>query len=416
MIEKIKNWGYQFLIKTRKYTGTDNIYLAIGASWLTLGRVISAIASFLLAIAFANLLDPATYGSYRYVLSLVGILGIFTLPGMEIAVTQAVARNLEGSFYSGFKTKLKWGLLGSLVAIGGATYYWSRGNSVLPIPLLILAIFLPLMAASQVYKSFLAGRKLFNVQVKYNAIVQVISTGALIGTLFLTKNLFWLIAVYFVSETLLNYSFYLISQRKFKPNREEDPQTISYGKHLTLIEAIGQVMASKLDQFLLFTLIGSASLAVYYFALMIPDQIRNIGKIISTLTLSKFSNRSSQEIKKNMNQKMWKLFILAGIIITLYVIAAPFIYNTFFPQYSDSVIYSQIYIFSLLTLPTSLIITAFRAKAKKKKLYILKIMPFLQIILLLGLVPLLGIMGAILALVGTKILSIGLVLILFRKF
>ncbi len=125
----MKNWLYQFLKRSQKYTGTDNVYLAKGGFWLTLGQFFSLAAAFLSAIAFANLLDPTTYGNYRYVLSLLGILAIFSLDGVGDAVTQAVARGLEGSFYTGFKTKLKWGAIGSLIAIGAAIYYWIRGNN-----------------------------------------------------------------------------------------------------------------------------------------------------------------------------------------------------------------------------------------------------------------------------------------------
>ena len=122
---KIKN----FLIWSQKYTQTDMVYLAKGGFWLTLGNIISSASVFLLAIAFANLLDSTTYGNYKYILSLVGILIIFTLTGTKFAIPQAVARGLEGSFYTGFKTKLKWGVLGSLSAIGLAGYYFLQGNS-----------------------------------------------------------------------------------------------------------------------------------------------------------------------------------------------------------------------------------------------------------------------------------------------
>ena len=255
LFSKLKIKIHHLLIWSQKYTKTDNIYLAKGGFWLTLGQIISSAAAFLLAIAFANLLDPTTYGNYKYILSLMGLLGIFALTGVGTAVTQAAARGLEGSFYTGFKTKLKWGILGSLVAIGGAIYYWLRGNELLPIPLLISAVFLPLMLASGIYVSLLTGRKLFNIQVKYSALSQVISAGALIAALFLTKNLFWLIAVYFVSHTFSNYFFYVLTKFRFKPNKKEDPKTLSYGKHLSIMGVVAK-FAGQLDKILLFHFLG----------------------------------------------------------------------------------------------------------------------------------------------------------------
>ena len=415
MINKIKIWTYRFLRNTQKYTGTDNVYLAKGGFWLTLGQIVSAAASFLLAIAFANLLDPTTYGNYKYILSLVGILGIFSLTGIRTAVAQATARGLEGSFYKGFKTQLKLGFLASLVAVGGALYYWLRGNELLPIPLLITAIFLPLMLASRVYVGLLGGRKLFNVQVKYNIIIQITFAVVIITALFFTKNLFWLIAVYFISHTFLNYSFYLITKLKFKPNKKEDPKTLSYGVHLTLMGAISNV-ATYLDKILLFTFIGSTQLAIYSFAMIIPEEIKNTLGSVSALAFPKLAPKSRKEIKANIMKKLWKLTLLAGIIIILYIIIAPYIYKIFFSQYLAAIPYSQIFILSLISLPTALLGTAFQAKMMKKELYLIKIKSFVRIILLATLIPFYGIWGAIIAIIGADIFGIGLILFLFRKF
>src|SRR3989344_9158143 len=227
MMDKLKDKIYWFLRNTQKYTGTDNVYLARGGAWLFFGEAITIGVSILSGIAFANLLDPAIYGKYRYILSLAGWLSVFSLPGIESAVNQATAKGFEGAFYTGFKTKLKWGVLGSLGALGFASYYWIRGNYGITIPLLIAAAFLPLMQASQVYSSFLMGRKLFNVEVKYTTLAQVISTAVSILILFTAKNLFWLAASYFISRTLLNYFLYLLTRFRFNPNKKDDKKTIS---------------------------------------------------------------------------------------------------------------------------------------------------------------------------------------------
>ncbi|XOB42201.1 MAG: oligosaccharide flippase family protein [Candidatus Nealsonbacteria bacterium] len=415
VFEKTKNLIYSLLKKSERYTQTDMIYLAKSGFWLTLGQIISTAASLLLAIAFANLLDPVTYGNYKYILSLVGMLGILTLSAMRIAIIQATARGLEGSFYTGFKVRLKWGILASLTAIGLAAYYWFKGNYLLPIPLLISALFLPLMQASQVYESFLIGKKLFSIHVKYSVFRRIVSAGAIIITLFITKNLFWLIAVYLVSHTFLNYSFYLITKSKFKPNKKEDPQTLSYGKHLTLMGVIS-VVANYLDRILLFTLVGSAQLAIYSFAILIPDQIKSLMKQnVGTLAFPKLSIRSREEIKLNIMQKFWKLFFLTGVVAVIYVIIASFLYKIFFPQYLDSIPYSRLFALSFIAVPITLLSTIFQAQMMKKELYIIRIVPVIRIILLVVLTPLYGIWGVIIAQISAVICAFILILWLLQK-
>jgi len=411
----MKNWVYQFLRKSQKYTGTDNVYLAKGGFWLTLGQAISLGSSFLLALAFANLLSPTAYGNYKYALSLFGMLEIFSLVGMKTAVSQAVARGLEGSFYTGFKTQLKFGVLGSLAAIGGAIYYWVRGNDILPIPLLISAAFLPLMNASRIYLSFLEGKKLFDIQTKYSTLNQIVFVVIMITTLLFTKNPFWLIAVYLASHTILGYTLYFITKIKCKPNKNEDSKTMSYGRHLSLMGVISQA-ATYLDKILVFTFIGSAELAVYSFAMIFPEQIQNVLGKISTLAMPKLALKSREEIRAGIMKKVWQLSIITAAAILLFVVVAPLLYKLFFPQYLASIRYSQILILSLVSFPSSLLGTVFQAQMMKKELYLIKIAPFVNIALLGALVPFYGVWGAIIATVGSQLFKAVLVLFLFKKF
>ena len=413
MLNNLKNKIHRFLIWSQKYTQTDNIYLFRGGFWLILGQIIWTAASFLLAMAFANLLDPATYGNYKYILSLVGILSIFSLGGINVAVTQAAARGLESSFYAGFQTKFKWSLLGSLVAIGAAIYYFVQGNELLPIPLLILAIFFPLMQASRIYGNFLEGKKLFDIETKYGMASQIIFVGAMITTLFLTKNLFWLIAAYFVSNTFLNYFFYLRTKFKLQPNKKEDPQTISFGKHLTLIGILDRG-SKEIDKVLLFTFIGPVELAVYSFAILIPNQIAATLANIKVLALPKLAAKSREEIKKNLMKKVRKLFIFVGAIIAVYIVAAPYIYKIFFPKYLASVPYSQLFILYLITIPFDLLSIFFQAKMMKKEIYLLRITGIVRLTLFAVLIPIWGIWGAILAMTGTQVFRAAFLFFLFR--
>ena len=178
------------------------------------GQIVSSISSFLLAIAFANLLPRETFGVYKYILSVCGILAIPTLGGINTAVTQAVARGYEGSLIPALKTKIKWGLLGGLASLILAGYYYFQGNIILTISFLVAAIFLPLMDPFGIYDSLLQGRKLFNISSKYLIISQIISVIALIITIFLTKNIFLVLLAYFLSWN--TSPFYLLENHSQK--------------------------------------------------------------------------------------------------------------------------------------------------------------------------------------------------------
>lgn len=412
----IRDLLYQFLRRTQKYTGTDNVYLAESSFWITLGHFASMAISFISAVAFGNLLDPAIYGIYKYILSLVGLLGIFSLQGTKWAIVQATARGFEKSFYTAFQTKLKWGLLGSLAAVLAAIYYWTKGNTALTPPLLMTAAFLPLMEASQVYSSFLNGKKLFSVEIKYSILKQIISAIAVIAVLLTTKNIFWLIAAYLASNTLLNYFFYGLTKIKFKPNKNDDPQTITFAKQLSLMGIIS-VIENYLDKILLFTFIGPSQLAVYAFASLIPENITNIFLNIGNLAIPKFAVKSLELIKNSLLQKLWKIFFLIGAITISYVLIAPIFYRTFFPKYLDSIPYSQVLILSLLlVVPADLISNVFYAKIMKREIYIMKgVISISRVLMFLVLTPLMGIWGLVIAKIGGGLINFVLSLFLLKR-
>ena len=271
------------------------------------------------------------------------------------------------------------------------------------------------MESFDIYNAVLNGRKLFDVQAKYTSLVRVLSVGAIITTLFFTENLFLIIFTYFFSYTLFRFIFLLLTLKKFSLNKKEDLRTISYGKHLTLIDIINTI-ASYLDKILVFHYLGAADLAIYAFAVIPPEQIKGFLVNIRVLALPKLAIRSKEEVRTTIFSKMFKfaLFIVPGIII--YILIAPIFYNLFFPQYTESIFYSQIFSISLITAAASLPEIALRAKMAKKQLYQLNIFsPIIQIILLFLFINLYGLLGIVLARVIWRFVNSAIICWLVKK-
>src|SRR3990167_10664736 len=93
--ERVRGRLYRFLRWSERYTKTDMVYLASGGFWLVLGQIIFALSAFILAVAFANLVPQATYGTYKNLTSMAAMFAIFSLPGMAVAVTRASAQGNE---------------------------------------------------------------------------------------------------------------------------------------------------------------------------------------------------------------------------------------------------------------------------------------------------------------------------------
>ncbi|MFA6254127.1 MAG: oligosaccharide flippase family protein [Candidatus Paceibacterota bacterium] len=407
MINRLKNQFYRFLRWSERYVKTDMVYLTKGGFWLSAAQFISSLSSFILSIAFANLLPAEILGNYRYILSVVGILSVTNLGGLNTSVTQAVARGYDGSLKEALQTRIKWGTLGALIALIFSLYYYLQGNWPLATAMLIGAIFLPLMDPYGLYDSYLQGKKRFDLSSRYFSISSITSALVMIITLFLTKDLIFIMLAYFLPWTILRIGFWFWATRQFKLNDKVDPETISYGWHLSAMGVIGTI-ALYLDRLVVFHLFGAIELAVYSIAIAPAEQIKNSLKNLGTLALPKFSEKDPTTVQREIWQKTFKLVALIGLIVLVYILAAPFLFKLFFPKYLAAIAYSQVYALSIIATASILPYTLLQSTSNKKAMYRYNIWAsIVQIVGILILGSLFGLWGVVWARVVTRFVNFG---------
>ncbi len=419
----LKTHTHRLLRKSEKYFKTDMVYLAKGGFWFGLGQAISSLSALALAIAFANLVPPETYGTYKYILSIAGIFAIFTLPGLGTAIMRTSARGGEGVIHTATRTRVLFSLLGTLVAIVGSTYYFLNNNIELAIALLIIAATIPVFDTFTLYLAHLIGKRRFDLHTKYQAITQIVSTVILVITILITHNIAFVLLAYFVPISIIRFILYVRTSRTIigKIDPEETKKTLTYGKHLTAISILG-IVASNIDKVLFWKFLGPAQLAIYAFAIAVPEQIRGPLKGVGELAFPKFAQQNQEEIRQNM-PSFWRKFnifilVLLGISV-LYIIMAPFIFKFLFPKYMESVIYSQIFSLGLISAPNSILIRLLESQKKIRVQYILEtVYSVTLIVLLVILIPTFGILGGVISIVISRLLimasSIAVVFILFK--
>lgn len=415
IIERYRNKTYKFLRWTEKWTKTDMVYLTKGGFWLSFGQAFSSLSAFLLAIAFANLVPKEVYGNYKYILSIIGILSAFTLTGIATSIIQNTATGFEGSLKIGFWENLKWGSLMIALSVGTAIYYWINENTTLAISILIAGSFYPLIQSSSFFGSFLAGKKEFGKMTRLNIIRSIFPPIIIFLTILFTDNILFIITNYTLSQVFVTFILYIYTIKKWNPNKKINIDNKNYGKHLSLMNFLG-VISSNLDNALIFHFFGAGQLAIYAFAIAIPNQFTFIKKGLASLVLPKFSEKNIFNLKQTLPSKAGKFLLVIIPIIVIYIISAPFIYKIFFPQYLDSILYSQIYSLYMLSFPLALYGQALVAHGNKKDLYFLNILPpIIKTVFMLITLPIIGIWGAIFAFLISKFSSLFLSIYFFKK-
>jgi len=410
----LKQKIYKFLRKSEKYTKTDNIYLAKGGFWLSLKQIGTTIIALGLAMVWARFIPKEIYGKYKFVLSVASFLVIFSLPGMATATTQAVARGFDKTIEAIVKTKFKWSILGTIAGFSLAFYYLLHGNQTLAISFLIVGIFSPFVNSFIVYGDYLTGKKRFDLQAKYGLSKTFLRASATITAILLTRNVIYLILVYFAVQAGLSIFFYILTSKKLPPTGDIDPKTVSYGKHLSLIGVLGTI-ATNIDKILVFHFLGAVELAIYSFAILVPNQIKGLSKNIGQLALPKFAVRDNKEIKRNIWSKTIRMGLFLIIIVVLYMVFAGLIFKLFFPAYMDSVLYTKIYSLSILGGIAIIPDVIFRAKAKTKIIYKCTIFnSLIKILILFVSLYYFGLLGLIIGYVIQQFVAAAIIIFMFR--
>ncbi|PLX21777.1 hypothetical protein C0584_01590 [Candidatus Parcubacteria bacterium] len=414
MIDYFKKYIIVFLKWTEKWTNTDMVYLANGGFWLTIEKFFSVSSSFLIAIVFANYLSPEIYGTYRYSLSVITILMISTLSGIDTSVTRTVAQGNEMVVKKAITEKAKWGVLGSIISLFLSFYYFTQNDITLSVIFLISVVFVPFLNNLDLWAAYLFGKKNFQTIAKYKIFGNFLNFFPLLIATVFTKNIYIILSTFLVFGVLSKIILIRLTLKNFPPNKNKDESFIKYGKHLSLMGVLSTI-SFNIDKILIFNLLGPVQLAIYSFATRPISEITSFLGNFSNIFLPKLSQRKMDDLKKTLLVKSLKFSIVLIPIIVLYYLSSPLIFRILFHQYEDAVIYSQLFAISLIFFPKVLFGQALIAHAETKKLYFLQtLVPVFRISALFFLTTFFGLMGTILSFILTDIFHIAVLIIIYR--
>lgn len=398
---------------SERYTKTDMVYLAHGGAWLFLTQGTLFILSFLLLWVFANFLSKELYGEYRFLMTVVGILTLFTLPGMRTALVRAVARGHSGVMRHIIITRLTWGALGSFAALFGAGYYAYMDNWYLAGLFALAAVFIPIHDTYDLIGVYHNGRKDYPRYAATTIVRRLVVVISTIATIFLTSNLYLIIGVYLASTTITNIIVYYYTLHIFPLSSTGDTETITYGKHLSVMSSM-QYLSTHLDKVVLWYLAGPVQVAIYTIAVALPREITTALQQVGILALPKMAHREKVELQQSLVHKLVIMFLGCVPVALLYYLLSPLLFTFLLPQYLESIIFSQYTSLIILFAPLVLLNQYFVATVNTRALYTMQfVQPTITIGLFFILIPIYGVAGAIFALIGKEITSAIIYMIFF---
>jgi len=388
----------KFLEKLGNYLQLNIKYYIKNAFYLTFANMVSAIFGLLLSVSFARFLPKEVYGQYSYVMSIFGVLAFFTLPGVNTAIIQAVARGYGRVFVEGIKIRFRWSILGSIVMLAIGVYYFLDNSEEIGKCLIASSLFFPAYYVTDTVYAYLVGRKEFDKVARYQVLVQVVSVSLTIFIIYFSKDLLVIILTYMLISSVIKLNFLL----KFKDveSKKFDKSSISFGRHLTLMNIFSNLQ-TYFDRLVIGIFLGFADLASYTIALGFSEQVKSLSSVVSTLIFPRLSEMDETtaifELKRRLPKYMFIFGIISGVLITL---SPHIILFLFSEKYNDSVLYSQLLLFSIFVAQPALILNKayFPSQRKIMELYVIRVsQPIVEILSICIFVYIFGVFGVVIS-------------------
>jgi len=383
-----------------QYLQLDLFYFLRGGLWLTIPQVIAYLLGIVRSIAFANLAAQVVYGQYNFVLSIVGVFAIFTLPGMNIALTEATARGNYAVLSEVTWVRIKWGAVSTLLCSAVAFYYLLiEGEDKIALAIFMAGLLVPFINGFSSVQSYYNGLKRFDLSSLISFGLSILNTTSLILLLWLQQGLVVLILANLGVQLVFLWIFYRREVRSLPVTQKPDPNVIHYGWSLTWANAINGV-ALYLDQIIIGFSIGFVELSIYKIATIIPEAIKGVMKMTGTLVFPKIAEKPDKQVYSRLTRYRLGYSTVANVVVVvILILLAPFVITMIYPKYSDSIVLTQLLLLSLIFgWPATFFLTALQARKKIRAIYRYNLLSgILQIGALLILIPFLGVMGAVLS-------------------
>ncbi len=364
MILEVKN-NFDFLIeKIGKKIGINLSYFAKHSFGITLRYLFVGFFGVLLTVSFARISTKEIFGQFQYIISFLGIVSVFSLPGLNMLALRETANGNDGALTQSVKKSFQWSWLGVPIIIGYGIYILTQGEYSLGGALISGGIIFPFYYASNTWYVFYEGKSNFNPVTIRVILSTIVVNLALIAGLFLKLNLVWIVVAYLGLSSVFNWIYYWEAAKRIK--KATKPLDIKYGIACT-IQKFTLSLTNTLPQIFISFMFGFELLAVFQVANL---SISLISGFLSSLAATYIPLLFKYE---KLNYKKFAIFNIAiGVVVLFGLLIFLKIFFLWFygQQYKES--YNLALAFSLIVVvyPLKIFLTNYFTSKNKNNLII----------------------------------------------
>jgi O-antigen/teichoic acid export membrane protein len=395
-------WLSPFLTRISNRFGIDAHYFAKNTAAITAAHGIATLKGLITGYLVTRWFPVEMYGSYRFILTIIGIVSFTALPGLPSAIAKAIAQKENFPLQYIIRFYSAACLLGSILLLAciGFLPLWNK-LELWPLFVMAALLFVPSNVASNIFGGIIRGKGRFDQAFIPGLISNSLITISVLIMLLVQPSPLMLLVLTTAIPSLV-FLFYIRSSLKEYPSVDPSSSVPRTSFYLSLA-TIPVSLSWYLDGLIISALFGLNQLALFSVAMLIPEQIKLWAKELLPIVFAKqASGKDTPERRRKMHKAVLLGTVVFIVIILCYALIMPFAVPVLFPKYLASAQeltrLTIIAAITLLSAPATLYPQYLEARGMiRETQWSNWTASLVFVIALVTLIPNLGILGAVLA-------------------
>lgn len=316
-------------------------YSLANAPWALISSLSAGVANYIIIIILAKTYGLAASGQFRLLLSIYGMISLFTLMDSGKIAIKYLVQGETGVVRPLLRQRFLWGLAGSLTGLITAAVLYRNGDP-LWLPLIVAAICVPIAQPASLFAQINQARKEFRTNALYNVTKYVVILGAAFALAYMNADVIWFLALFFILTAIFHVVFLWRQEETFQP---DGTASAGYRKDALKLSASGifPIMLEHADKFLVSYFFGLETLGLYVVGVSTGRLLLHFVKPVLTIYYPIL-------VKKKIN--MYALVPVFLALTTLGLFTAYFVLDYYFAnvlgaEYADATAISTVIVAGL---------------------------------------------------------------------
>ncbi|OFW63443.1 MAG: hypothetical protein A2Z35_03725 [Actinobacteria bacterium RBG_19FT_COMBO_36_27] len=379
---------------------------------------IASLDGFFLNVLLVRFLSFEDLGNYKLFFAVLNILILFSINGLGVSVTKAVAKRFSGFFKKAVIVSALFSLIASVILVILAFSYYKYSG--IKWALLLSSFIVPIYYGFNTWEPYYYGKRRFKTVFLLNSMIGGTRFIVCTAILFFYRNYFFTIIAFLLIVSIYNLIFFFWILRRIKPekiDKEKEKDYLKHGFRLTGSSAVS-VIATNIERIILDSVSGATMVGIYSVATVFPTFIKNSLKTLVNVPMVKLVAHPEKDNRIIIKKGLIIIFLSGVMILAVFWFIIPFLLKFFFEVKDLTVIrYGQLLLIPLVFMPANLTIK-YLASYQGSGVSVLKLftsVDAIKLALLAIFVPIYRIEGIIAALILAEFFTFIILLTWFLK-